>query len=92
MHENIPYMFDFWANPFVHLLLLKSSMIQCTNQFFSFLSKVFEFDPYKNVWKKTSVDQKISGCEISVITVPSNLFDHFPGGCQGMHDNLSQTV
>ena len=22
----IPYLFDFWANPFVHLLLLKSSM------------------------------------------------------------------
>ena len=26
MRGNIPYLFDFWADPFVHLLLLKSSM------------------------------------------------------------------
>ena len=26
MHGIIPYKFDFWANPVVHLLLLKSSM------------------------------------------------------------------
>ena len=22
MHGNIPYLFDFWADPFVHLLLV----------------------------------------------------------------------
>ena len=27
MHGSITYLFDFWANLFVHLLLLKSSMI-----------------------------------------------------------------
>ena len=26
MHGNIPYLFDYWANMFVHLLPLKSSM------------------------------------------------------------------
>ena len=26
MHCNIPYMFDCWADPFVHLLVLKSLM------------------------------------------------------------------
>ena len=27
MHGNVPYLFGFWADPFVHLLLLeKSSM------------------------------------------------------------------
>ena len=26
MHGNIPYMFDYWADPVVHLLLGKSSM------------------------------------------------------------------
>ena len=26
MHGNIPYLFDFWANPYIHLFLLKSSM------------------------------------------------------------------
>ena len=25
-HGNIPYFFDFWADLFVHLVLLKSSM------------------------------------------------------------------
>ena len=25
MLDNIPYMFDYWADPVVHLLLLKSS-------------------------------------------------------------------
>ena len=28
MHGNIPYLFDFWADPIVHLLLLKSSMVK----------------------------------------------------------------
>ena len=28
MDENILYMFEYWANPVVHLLLLKSSMNQ----------------------------------------------------------------
>ena len=28
VHGNIRYLFDFWADPFVHLLLLKSSMAQ----------------------------------------------------------------
>ena len=28
MHGNITYLFDFWADPFVHLLLLKSSMVE----------------------------------------------------------------
>ena len=28
MHGNIPYMFDCWADPVVHLLLLKSSMAE----------------------------------------------------------------
>ena len=27
-YGNIPYLFDFWADPFVHLLLLKSSMVK----------------------------------------------------------------
>ena len=27
IHGNIPYMFDRWADPVVHLLLLKSSML-----------------------------------------------------------------
>ena len=26
MHGSIEYLFDFWAYPFVHLLLLRSSM------------------------------------------------------------------
>ena len=26
MHGNIPYMFDYWADPVVHLFILKSSM------------------------------------------------------------------
>ena len=26
MRGNIQYLFDYWADPFVHLLLLKSSM------------------------------------------------------------------
>ena len=26
MHRNIPYMFDCWSDPAVHLLLLKSPM------------------------------------------------------------------
>ena len=28
MHGNIPYLFDFWANQFFHLLLLKSSFAE----------------------------------------------------------------
>ena len=28
MHGIIPYMFDYWADPVVHLLLLKSSMAE----------------------------------------------------------------
>ena len=28
MHANIPYMFDCWTDPVVHLLLLKSSMVE----------------------------------------------------------------
>ena len=28
MHGNIPYLFDFWANPFVHLILLRSYMAE----------------------------------------------------------------
>ena len=27
----IPYLFDIWADPFVHLLLLKSSLAKCFN-------------------------------------------------------------
>ena len=27
MHGIIPHLFEFWANPFIHLLLLKSSMV-----------------------------------------------------------------
>ena len=27
MLGNISYMFDYWANPVIHLLLLKSSMV-----------------------------------------------------------------
>ena len=30
MHCNIPYLFDFWADLFVNLLLLKSSMFKPT--------------------------------------------------------------
>ena len=33
MHGIIPYMFDFWAVPAVHLLLLKSSMPHFINKF-----------------------------------------------------------
>ena len=29
MHGIIPQLFDFWANPVAHLLLLKSSMVRC---------------------------------------------------------------
>ena len=28
MHGNVPYMFDYWADPVVHLLLLKSYMVK----------------------------------------------------------------
>ena len=30
MHGNISYMFDYWANPVVHLLLVKTSL--CCDQ------------------------------------------------------------
>ena len=33
MHGNISYMFDYWANLVVHLLLMKSSM---SDQYFYF--------------------------------------------------------
>ena len=41
MNGNIPYLFDFWDDPFVHLLLLKSSMVSSVlsdfwNRFFVF--------------------------------------------------------
>ena len=41
MNGNIPSLFDFWDDPFVHLLLLKSSMVSSVlsdfwNRFLSF--------------------------------------------------------
>ena len=31
MHGNIPYMFDYWAIPVVHLLIIKSSMARSSS-------------------------------------------------------------
>ena len=32
MHGNFPYLFDFWADPFVHLFILQSSNAKLENE------------------------------------------------------------
>ena len=44
MNGNIPYLFDFWDDPFVHLLLLKSSMVKWS----AFVPSIHSDDPSSN--------------------------------------------
>ena len=47
MHDNIPYKFNCWADPVVHLIILKSSMVQTFKLYlFGFLFSNFQLYSY----------------------------------------------
>ena len=51
MHGNIPFMFDYWADPTVHLLLLDTSSMAKYNKVFLDCSWKYVFeDIYSYLW------------------------------------------
>ena len=56
MHGIIPKLFDFWANPVAHLLLLKSSMVQSVNHLVHF--KQFINEASGRFLLRQPIDQK----------------------------------
>ena len=60
----IPYIFDCWADPVVHLLLLKSSMVRLYQNLFMTSAPYLKFWPFPNffahVWGSLSKQQQQS--------------------------------